>query len=94
MGHLAQLAVAPAARGRGLGAQVLGAAMTAAATARLSGMSLLVASDNTVARRLYGRRGFRYAASFMSALASGVAVGQPRRSTSAAWVIGGVSTRR
>ena len=66
--HLAQLAVAPTARGHGLGAQLLAAAMHRAAAAGLSGMSLLVAADNAAARRLYAARGFRYAASFLSAV--------------------------
>ncbi len=67
--HLAQLAVAPAARGRGLGRRVLGAAMHRAADAGLAAMSLLVAADNGVARRLYDAYGFRHAASFVSAVA-------------------------
>jgi GNAT superfamily N-acetyltransferase len=93
MAHLAQLAVAPAAQGRGLGPRLLTAAMAAAAAGGLRTMSLLVGDGNAVARRLYESRGFRPAASFLSASgsiaraaqqAAGGAVAQPRRSTSAA----------
>ena len=68
--HLAQLAVTPAARGRGLGRLVLDAARRNARSAGSEEMTLLVAADNAAARRLYAGRGFRYAASYVSALAT------------------------
>lgn len=92
MAHLAQMAVHPQAAGRGLGTRVLTAAMQGAAAHGLPEMSLLVAADNQPARRLYRRHGFTATASFLTAWAA--APGQPRRSTSVAWLSGGVSTRR
>lgn len=68
--HLAQLAVVPAARGRGLGRRVLDAARRTATAAGCGAMTLLVAADNAQARRLYDGCGFRYAASFVSAVAT------------------------
>jgi ribosomal protein S18 acetylase RimI-like enzyme len=69
--HLAQLAVAPARRGRGLGRRVLDAVRTASADAGLGTMTLLVSGDNHAARALYRASGFRYAASFLSAVTPG-----------------------
>jgi ribosomal protein S18 acetylase RimI-like enzyme len=91
MAHLAQMAVHPDTAGQGLGTRVLIAAMRTAAAHGLPAMSLLVAADNQLARRLYRRHGFTATASFLTAWA---APGQPRRSTSVAWLSGGVSTRR
>ncbi|MGD9905848.1 MAG: GNAT family N-acetyltransferase [Vicinamibacterales bacterium] len=71
VGHLAQLAVAPRHHRRGAGGRLLDAAMARAAAAGLSAMTLLVAADNDVARRLYAGRGFRYGASFVSAVMAG-----------------------
>jgi ribosomal protein S18 acetylase RimI-like enzyme len=92
MAHLAQMAVHPGAAGRGLGTRVLTAAMRGAAAHGLPAMSLLVAADNQPARHLYRGHGFTATASFLTAWAA--ASGQPRRSTSVAWLSGGVSTRR
>jgi len=72
--HLAQLAVAPSCHGRGIGGRLLDQAMHRAAAAGLTAMTLLVAADNAVARRLYAARGFRYAASFLSAVTATVPV--------------------
>lgn len=92
MAHLAQMAVHPDAARRGLGRRVLAAAMHGAAAQDLPEMSLLVAAGNQPARRLYRAHGFRATASFLTAWAP--AASQPRRSTSVAWLSGGVSTRR
>jgi len=75
--HLAQCAVAPQLRGRGTGGRVLDQAMQRAAAAGLTAMTLLVAADNTTARGLYAGRGFRYAASFLSAVAVAAPVSAP-----------------
>jgi ribosomal protein S18 acetylase RimI-like enzyme len=92
MAHLAQMAVHPEAARRGLGARVLTAAMRGAAAQGLPAISLLVAADNQPARRLYRGHGFAATASFLTAWTP--AARQPRRSTSVAWLSGGVSTRR
>jgi ribosomal protein S18 acetylase RimI-like enzyme len=88
-GHLAQVAVHPEARGRGLGA-----AMVQAAIARLAGhgctrVSLLVAADNPTAVGMYRRLGFEESGRFLSAWRA-----QPTRSTMAACATAGVSTLR
>lgn len=52
------LAVDPAARGRGVGGQLLDALLTRARARRLPGVSLSVEDDNEAARWLYETRGF------------------------------------
>ncbi len=56
--ELANLAVADAARGRGVGRQLLSWAMARARDAGASAMYLEVRESNTVARALYGSAGF------------------------------------
>lgn len=66
--HLAQLAVAPEMRGRGLARTLLVAARVSAdRVLRASRMSLLVSTANTAALRLYARAGFRHAGDFVAA---------------------------
>jgi ribosomal protein S18 acetylase RimI-like enzyme len=57
------LAVYPEFRGRGIGARLLEIAdQRAAASDATGGLSIIVASTNADARRLYDRHGFRFAA--------------------------------
>jgi ribosomal protein S18 acetylase RimI-like enzyme len=56
--HLAQLAVRPDCRGRGLAARLLDQAMASAARAGKSAMTLIVGERNAAARALYASRGF------------------------------------
>lgn len=56
--ELLTLAVAPAARRRGLGARLLAAALTAAGDAGADEIFLEVAADNAAARALYADAGF------------------------------------
>lgn len=56
--HLSQLAVDPDAQGRGLGGQVLDAALQWGRAHERRLMTLLVHDENQVARALYGSRGF------------------------------------
>lgn len=56
--HLAQLAVHPAARGRGLAGNLLDDAMQVAASAGCHRMTLLVDDASAAAARLYAVRGF------------------------------------
>jgi len=73
--HVAQVAVAPTERGRGIGRQLVEAALGAAAV--LYGrVTLLVAASNLPAVRLYESMGFRDAASFV--VASRVNADAPR----------------
>lgn len=65
--HLAQLAVQPAAQGRGLGERLLVSALGASTDAGCSCMTLLVRESNAAARRLYTRLGFEERAQFVSA---------------------------
>jgi ribosomal protein S18 acetylase RimI-like enzyme len=65
--HVAQIAVDPAERGRGLGRHLLERAMSAAAAAGESHMTLLVAASNRAALSLYERAGFRDQSSFVVA---------------------------
>ena len=67
--HVAQIAVAPAARSRGLGRQLLAATMTEAAGAGYRRMTLLVATSNRAALALYERAGFRDRSTFLVAIA-------------------------
>ncbi|MCU0618985.1 MAG: ribosomal protein S18-alanine N-acetyltransferase [Gemmatimonadaceae bacterium] len=57
-GEVMNIAVAPAWRGRGLGAQLLDAGLAAAVVAECEAMWLEVRVSNTAARRLYDSRGF------------------------------------
>jgi len=64
--HVAQVAVAPAERGRGIGRQLVEASLGAAAV--LYGrVTLLVAGSNAPAVRLYESMGFRDSALFVVA---------------------------
>ena len=65
--HVAQIAVDPAARGRGLGRHLLDNARSAAASAGYRRMTLLVAASNRAALTLYEGAGFRDRASFIVA---------------------------
>jgi ribosomal protein S18 acetylase RimI-like enzyme len=57
------LAVYPEFRGRGIGAELLKIADQRAAASKVpGGLSIIVASINLTARRLYDRHGFRFAA--------------------------------
>jgi ribosomal protein S18 acetylase RimI-like enzyme len=66
--HLAQMAVRPARRGRGLGRSLVRTAIAAARRQGFRLMTLLVADSNTRARGLYEGRGFRPRSSFVVAL--------------------------
>jgi ribosomal-protein-alanine N-acetyltransferase len=57
--ELANLAVLPAARGRGIGSALLGAALAAAEARGATTMYLEVRASNRAALALYGSRGFR-----------------------------------
>jgi ribosomal protein S18 acetylase RimI-like enzyme len=87
--HLAQIAVSPAARGRGLARRLIAASLAAAAAAGHARATLLVGEHNLAARHLYDRLGFADVAMFVSAVRD-----QPRRSTSAALETGGAITLR
>ncbi|MEW5981037.1 MAG: GNAT family N-acetyltransferase [Acidobacteriota bacterium] len=63
--HLAQLVVAPAARGRQVGDLLLQRVCASAAALGFETITLLVDAENTPARRLYGRWGFREASAFV-----------------------------
>ena len=87
--HIAQLAVDPAARGRGLGRQLLDAAAAAAAENGCTALTLLVSVSNAPAIALYEAAGFEDRATFVVASRR-----QPRLSTRRALLTGGASTRR
>jgi ribosomal protein S18 acetylase RimI-like enzyme len=74
--HLAQIAVAPAARGQGLARRLLTASSDAAGKAGCARITLLVSERNVAAGRLYREMGFHQVAAFVSASRN-----QPRRST-------------
>lgn len=57
--ELANLAVAPAARGRGVGGALLAAAVATAEARGITTMYLEVRASNNAALALYGSRGFR-----------------------------------
>lgn len=57
-GEIANIAVAPAARGTGVGARLLDAALAEARRRGVAQMFLEVRESNAVARRLYASRGF------------------------------------
>jgi ribosomal protein S18 acetylase RimI-like enzyme len=86
--HVAQLAVDPAARGRGLARRLVRAALGRAA--RLyDRATLLVSATNTPAVSLYDSIGFEDLATFLVAVKR-----QPTLSKSVAVATGGESTRR
>jgi ribosomal protein S18 acetylase RimI-like enzyme len=87
--HLAQIAVSPDARRRGLASRLIAASLAAALGEGCTRATLLVGEHNPGARRLYDRLGFEEAALFVSAVRD-----QPRRSTSAALETGGAITLR
>lgn len=57
-GEIADLAVAPEVRGRGIGAALLGSAIRAARARGASAIYLEVRDSNAAARHLYARHGF------------------------------------
>jgi ribosomal protein S18 acetylase RimI-like enzyme len=65
--HLAQLAVRPDCRGRGLASTLLHHGMASAARAGKRSMTLLVGEHNATARTLYGSLGFIERGSFVGA---------------------------
>ena len=86
--HIAQMAVDPSARGRGLGASLVRAAQSAAIAQGFRHMTLLVAASNQPAVKIYESLGFRDRAAFVVAVRL-----QPSLSTSLALATGGASTR-
>ncbi len=64
VGHVTQLCVAPLARGRGLGSELLRRSLAALARAGCEAASLTVTESNAGAVQLYERIGFRSIASF------------------------------
>lgn len=56
--EIANLAVAPKARGHGLGGMLLDCAIAAARTQHVASVYLEVRASNSLARRLYEKRGF------------------------------------
>jgi ribosomal protein S18 acetylase RimI-like enzyme len=77
--HIAQIAVDPGVRRRGLGRTLIQAAIAQSFVLGYTRMTLFVANANAPAVRLYEHCGFRDQAAFVVS-----AIGQPRRSTSAA----------
>ena len=67
--HVAQIAVDPGERGRGLGRQLLSGSMSAAAASGYTRMTLLVAASNQPALALYEGAGFQDRATFIVARA-------------------------
>lgn len=59
VGHIAELAVTPGAKGQGLGYELLRRSATALRDAGAKRISLTVTADNSEAVRLYRRAGFR-----------------------------------
>ncbi|MCC7416264.1 MAG: GNAT family N-acetyltransferase [Acidobacteria bacterium] len=84
--HIAQAAVAPACRRRGLGRLAIETALDRIAAAGYARATLLVSGRNAVARRMYAGLGFVERSAFVSACRSG----QPRRLNSPALDTGGV----
>ena len=78
--HVAQVAVHPSWRGRGVATALVGAACTRAAEQGCTRATLLVAAGNTPARTIYARMGFDVTAAFVAARRAL----QPRRLTSVA----------
>jgi ribosomal protein S18 acetylase RimI-like enzyme len=87
--HLAQVAVDPAARRRGLGRRLVESAAAAARARGFTRLTLFVAAANARAMGLYEQLGFRASASFLAAVRS-----QPRVLKSVADAAAGASTRR
>jgi ribosomal protein S18 acetylase RimI-like enzyme len=87
--HLAQVAVAPEARRRGLGRRLVVAAASAARARGLSRITLFVAGQNARAIDLYDGLGFSPTTSFVAAVRR-----QPRPLISVADATGGASTFR
>jgi len=88
-GHIAQVAVDPGARGRGLATGLVQQAKRILASSGFARVTLLVSSANERAARIYDRSSFRDQGAFL------VAVNRhPRRLTNFALAIGGTSTRR
>jgi ribosomal protein S18 acetylase RimI-like enzyme len=67
MAHIAQMAVAPGHRRRGVGDWMVQVACERARQARYEAVTLLVAESNQRARRLYDRNGFEPRADFLFA---------------------------
>lgn len=65
--HIAQLAVHPECRRRGVGRALLDRATAVAANLEYSRMTLLVSASNSAAQTLYRSRGFVRSAAFLSA---------------------------
>jgi ribosomal protein S18 acetylase RimI-like enzyme len=87
--HVAQIAVDPGARGRGLGRRLVQAAGRAARARGCTRMTLLVSAANRPAAAMYERLGFVDRAAFVVAVRR-----QPILSTRVALATGGESTRR
>ena len=87
--HLAQVAVDPAVRKRGLGKRLVVAAASSARARGLSRITLFVAAANTRAMELYDGLGFRPTTTFVAAVRR-----QPRPLMSVAEATGGASTFR
>jgi len=87
--HIAQLAVDPEVRGRGLGRLLVARALAAVEALEFVRTTLLVSAANQQTIAIYRREGFADRAAFV--VAGGT---QPRRSSSAALAMGGASTRR
>jgi len=87
--HLAQVAVDPSARKRGLGQRLIEAAASSARARGFSSMTLLVSAANGPAQALYDRMGFRQCAAFIAAVRR-----QPRLLTSEGAAAGGARTFR
>jgi ribosomal protein S18 acetylase RimI-like enzyme len=103
--HVAQLAVAPALRGRGVAAALITDVARSAHRSGYGRMSLLVSEENGPATRLYRRLGFGDAGAFVAmgtrqrptATVCGpdaTSISQPRRLSSVAWATDGLTTRR
>jgi ribosomal protein S18 acetylase RimI-like enzyme len=76
--HLAQIGVAPDARGRRVARRLLAASLDAARAAGFARATLLVSERNAAANRLYASMRFEEVAAFVSAFRD-----QPRRSSGA-----------
>jgi ribosomal protein S18 acetylase RimI-like enzyme len=87
--HLAQVAVDPSARKRGLGQRLIEASASSARARGFLSMTLLVSANNLPAQALYDRLGFRQTAAFVAAVRR-----QPRLLTSDGVAAGGAKTFR
>ena len=85
--HVAQVAVDPAAQGRGIGRGLLTEACRMLEDSGFERLTLLVADHNRAANALYAKLGFRETAAFVAAGRF-----QPRRFNSAALETGGART--